>query len=321
MKKNYIVPILFSVLTFILLIALLSPTFLFIGSYIKNLPEKPKESHPPTETVSSPTPEEPSQSISPSVSEPQSSTEGTPSPSLPVTPTPTPTPSLSKEPEDETPWILKASEDAGDAYQNNLTFLGDSTTYGLLDRAILQNGQQSNRVWFGVNGHTITFKFHQTIAVSNKYGASEGMLIKELAAQEKPEILVITIGVTGGVSYSMEQKAFTDLYNALIDDVLSASPQTKVICNTIYPVCKQIREDYGKYIDNEKIRNANNWIKELVGKRYLEGDSVYFLDSYSLLADADGYLPAALSNGDGLHLSDEGLRKVLEILRTHKIPD
>ena len=45
------------------------------------------------------------------------------------------------------------------------------------------------------------------------------------------------------------------------------------------------------------------------------------LDSYSLLVDEDGYLPQSFTNGDGLHLSDVALNKVVEIMRTHPIPD
>lgn len=218
-------------------------------------------------------------------------------------------------------WLLTKGPDAGDSYLDKVIFLGDSTTYGLLDRAILPGGQQSNQVWFGVSGHTITFKFHETIKVSDRYGAESGMTIVELAKKEQPEILVITLGVTGGVSYNMAEEVFVGLYAKLIDDILNASPNTKIICNTIYPVCRDIRSDYDADINNENIQKTNLWIKNLVKDRFTAGQSVYFLDSYSLLVGEDGYLPANMSNGDGLHLSDSALQKVVEIVRTHKIPD
>jgi hypothetical protein len=234
------------------------------------------------------------------------------------------TPSKDSGNENETPWILKESADMGEDYQDRLTFLGDSTTYGLLDRGILKDGQLSRQVWYGVTGHTITFKFHQTTSVSNVFGVTapaDGMLITEMAEKEKPEILVITLGVTGGVSYNMEEQLFKTIYDVLIADILNASPNTKIICNSIYPVCKVRDAGLDSDINNENISKTNGWIEELVKDRHQKGEAVYYLDSYSLLIDEDGYLPQSFSNGDGLHLSDVALNKVVEIMRTHPIPD
>ncbi|MBQ8911633.1 MAG: hypothetical protein IJY89_03595, partial [Clostridia bacterium] len=58
MKKYNIVPILFSALTFILLLGLLTPTFLFVANHIENLPEK-EESTLPDGTSQSPSPSAP----------------------------------------------------------------------------------------------------------------------------------------------------------------------------------------------------------------------------------------------------------------------
>ncbi len=233
---------------------------------------------------------------------------------------------LPSEPKEESPWLLVSGEDGGTAYQDSLIFLGDSTTYGLLDRGILSDGKASKQVWFGISGHTITFKFHDTAKITDTYGETDltkGYTIAEMAGNKKPPVLVITLGVTGGVSYfsnNMDEALFTTLYEKLINDILESSPDTKIICNSIYPVCKVVDSTVDADITNENISKANGWIKNVVKSNYESGKDVYYLDSYSQLIGEDGYLPATYTNGDGLHLSDSALKAVLELIRTHRIP-
>lgn len=315
MKKNQIKPIIFSVICLLLFITMLLSTFLFVGAHLQK-PSSPSKSDLPYESLT-PSPE-PSEPIISKVSEEE------PSQLLPDSP--------SSDPggdDQTTPWILTAGNDGGMDYQNRLIFLGDSTTYGLLDRGLLPGGKDSRQVWFGVTGHTITFKFHETIKITDTYDygtpdPASGLTIKDMAEKKKPEILVVTLGVTGGVSYfsnNMTEELFTMIYEKLIDDILQSSPETKIICNTIYPVCKEVdTKTVDADITNPNIQKANGWIEKTVASYYESGKNVYFLDSYSLLVGEDGYLPADYTNGDGLHLSDSALNKVLEILRTHQIP-
>ncbi len=321
MKNRYIQPIVFSVIGLLLFAIMITFTFLLVGAHIKThpnkLPDQPTPSVDSSDTESSPTiqssPVAPSSPI-PEDNSPSKVPSTAPMPSDPI--------------EEDKPWILKESEDQGISYQDRLTFLGDSTTYGLLDRALLTNGKDSKQVWFGVSGHTITFKFHETIKITDTYdygtpNLEAGLTIKDMAKAKKPEILVITLGVTGGVSYfshNMNEDTFSALYAKLIDDILEVSPNTKIICNSIYPVCKVVDKSVDEDITNHNIKKANGWIENLVENYYGKGKNVYYLDSYSALLDEEGYLPADYTNGDGLHLSDNALKTVLELLRTHPIP-
>ena len=255
---------------------------------------------------------EPSVSVAPSP-EPPPTLEPTPTPTPTPTPEPTPTPS----PEDETPWLLKETKDAGKDYQDSLIFLGDSTTAHMISQGVLTGGEQTTQVWMGSSGKTITYKYMQTVKIIYPE-TGEQMLILDAVKKAKPAYMVITLGVTGGVSMDLTEKQFKDLYFWLLDGIKEASPKTTVIVQSIYPVAKE--NDYAKWITNEKIVKYNGYVRQIVADRYEKGASVYYADSYGTLLGKDGYLPDSYGVGDGLHISKKGYEVVLNYLRTHAVP-
>ncbi len=199
---------------------------------------------------------------------------------------------------------LGQTADAGQAYIDKLTFLGDSTTYGLKAYSMLSGGQNTTQVWTPSSG-TLTLSFYETATIVTPNGE---MLIKDAAAAYQPEYLVITLGVNG-VSF-MDEASFKDCYTKLIQNVQAASPNTKIICNSIYPNMTSYKY-YGD-INNENITRANGWIQEVAaatGTRYS--------DTCSVLKDGNGALRADYCNGDGIHLNAAGFTAVLNYLRTH----
>ena len=201
-------------------------------------------------------------------------------------------------------FVLGETADAGQSYIDKLIFLGDSTTYGLKAYSMLSGGQNTTQVWTPSNG-TLTLSFYETATVVTPNGE---MLIKDAAAAYQPEYLVITLGVNG-VSF-MDEASFKDCYTKLIQNVQAASPNTKIICNSIYPNMTSYKY-YGD-INNENITRANGWIQEVAaatGTRYS--------DTCSVLKDGNGALRADYCNGDGIHLNAAGFTAVLNYLRTH----
>jgi len=124
----------------------------------------------------------------------------------------------------------------------------------------------------------------------------------------KPEYLLITLGVNG-ISF-MDEEWFIRDYTALVELIREASPDTKIILNSIYPVAASYK--YQKDINNEKIRAANGWIE-----RIAENTGARFLNSYEALVGPDGNLPESSQNGDGLHLTGEAFTTVMQYIRTH----
>lgn len=204
--------------------------------------------------------------------------------------------------------VLGETADAGQSYIDSLTFLGDSTTYGLWYYEVLTGGRNTEQVWTPASG-TLTLSNYATATVEYpRPGSGNEISIQEAARQKQPEYLVITLGVNG-VSF-MDEETFKSCYTDLINNILEVSPNTKIICNSIYPNMPSYA--YYSEINNDNITRANGWIQDVAaatGTRYA--------DSCSVLKDESGALRAEYCNGDGLHLNADGFNAVLGYLRTH----
>ena len=313
MKQSNIPVIVFSVIAFLMLLTVVTCAVFITAYHIKYRNEEspgasPSEPVQTTETApSTENTETPFVTPSPDETQPD-----------PATPTPPPSKSETPSIVIEKPYVLKKTSDAGSLYQDSLTFLGDSTTYHLIKNKVLKDGEDTNQVWFGASG-TLSLPFATSNDLFDRLNAkqSEGLPLAEMAKQKHPQILVVTLGA--GVSSELSEENFKKAYNAVIDTVLAASPKTKIICQSIYPVCRT-GSALGT-ITNPSIVKANGWISDCVSQQFEKGRSVYYLDTNSVLKDIEGYLPDSYSNGDGIHLTAAAYEIILENIRTHKIPD
>jgi lysophospholipase L1-like esterase len=221
---------------------------------------------------------------------PSTSPEGS---SAPVTP---PTSS-------STETALAETTDMGQEYVDKFVFLGDSTTYGLGYYDIVND----NQVWTPASGTLTLDKWDISTIVYPDDGTE--ISIKDAATKKKPEYLLITLGVNG-ISF-MDEEYFIKEYTSLVLAVKEASPNTKIILNSIYPVTAAYSAG-GNGITNEKIDTANIWVK-----RIADSTDVKYLDSESVLKDENGALPEKICNDSKLHLNTDGLNLVINYLRTH----
>lgn len=200
------------------------------------------------------------------------------------------------------PTTLAETEDYGQEYIDKIVFIGDSTTNGLAFFGLIPE----ERVWVP---ESKTF----TLGRQNVDGVvltdlGETMLVKDAVALKKPEYVVLTMGVNGIKIFGEED--YKREFESLVNDILEASPTTKVILNSIYPIAA--RYPYQDEINNDKINRANGWIRDVAkttGTRYLATSTV--------LTGADGYLPDEYQGGDGIHLNTDGYEIVLDYIRTH----
>lgn len=197
---------------------------------------------------------------------------------------------------------LAETEDMGQEYIDKFYFLGDSTTNGLYEYDVIPGA----RVWTPASG-TLTLNLWSTATVVMHDDGTE-LSISDAAAKYTPEYLVITLGVNG-VSFLTEE-AFKTEYTNLVAAIQTASPNTRIILNSIYPTCSDYK--HKDSISLEKITTANGWIESVA-----ESCGVHYLNSCESLAGEDGYLPVELSNGDGIHLNTDGYNKVIDYVRTH----
>ncbi len=244
---------------------------------------------------------------SPITTEPADTTSAPANDSPPVDP---PTTNITKELEDflkkYPDTVLGLTADAGQGYIDKMVFLGDSTTYGLRAYKMLSGGRDTLQVWTPKSG-TLTLS-NASFATIVYPETNEEITIKEAASRKKPEYLVITLGVNG-VSF-MGEDFFKAEYKKIIESVKEVSPDTKIICQSIFPVARSY--EYLGSINNDKIRAANMWIVEIANEV-----GVKYIDTYSVLCDSEGWLPESYHNSDGLHLNEQSFTLELNNLRTH----
>lgn len=223
------------------------------------------------------------------------------------------TPAQSSLPEDDgqpdntpIPTRLAETADAGIEYQDKFVFLGDSTTYGLKYYGVLSGGENTTQVWTPESG-TLTLS-NQSIATIVYPETGEQITIAEAAGRKQPEYMLITLGVNG-VSF-MDEEYFTSEYTSLVKSIQQASPNTKIILNSIYPVASNY--EYLSSINNELIAQANVWIENIAAST-----GVRFMNTYEAIVGSDGWLPQEYQT-DGLHLNTEGFNIILNYLRTHE---
>ena len=225
-------------------------------------------------------------------------TKASPSPSASASPTVSASASPAAQTAAADP-VLTETADQGQSYVDQFVFLGDSTTNGLASYNVVDPKQ----VWTPESG-TLTLDRWNISTIVYRDDNSQ-ISITDAVTKKKPAYLLITLGVNG-VSY-LDETTFTSTYTELVKAVQQASPSTKIILNSIYPI---VGDYYG--ITNAKIDAANGWIKKIAaatGTRYL--------DSESVLKDSTGALTAAYSNGDKLHENAEGYKQIINYLRTH----
>ena len=222
-------------------------------------------------------------------------------------PTPEPTPSPSPEPT-AIPVELGETADAGQEYIDRIVFLGDSTTYGLYAYELLPITQ----VWSDSMGTLALFNWAtDPIAYYDPASptAAQSLSIPDAVARRQPDILFITLGINGIAL--LDEQQFKDYYRDMLDAIIQASPATRIVCNSIYPVLDAYVPGG---ISNEKVNIANGWIRTVAEEKGLR-----YLNSHDALMDETGQLRQDYS-GDtnmGIHMNTTGLTALLTFIRTH----
>lgn len=205
---------------------------------------------------------------------------------------------------------LPQTPDAGIAYQDSIIFVGDSLTAHLINRGVLTGGTDTKQVWRS-ESNMINLNSEVTSAKIIFPGTGEKMTIANAAKEAKPSILVITLGTDWGVSYLSESE-FKECYSGLIQQIQKASPKTKIILQSIFPVTATCST-----LDNTKIDTANKWVKAIAAD-----NGCHYLDTQSILKDENNCLKEEYCNSnDGIHLGKNAYEAILQYIRTHAITD
>lgn len=201
---------------------------------------------------------------------------------------------------------LGATFDFGEGYVKKIIFVGDKTISPI--SSVFPDIEKS-QVWSGVDGSLPLDNNLKTIAIIHSEDEN-GCSIPSAAEIYKPQYLLITVGLENGVAYCSEEK-FKGYYSELINAIKDVSPDTRIILQSIFPVSRDAQKA-NPNISNDRINTANKWISELC-----EETSIKYLNTASVLKDKDGYLSAEYDSGDGIILSANGYKVMIEYIRTH----
>ena len=198
--------------------------------------------------------------------------------------------------------VFALSEDPVD----RMTFFGDSTTAHLAVRG----GIPGERVWSGV-GSTVLFETVNAVKCVHLQKENRDVTVAEAVSCKKPQIVVITVGVSGGAG-RLTRETFVSIYRELLLSVQRASPETKILVQSLLPLSDRSVKHY-KRLTKEAVLQANSWVKELC-----EEMRIPYVDTHQRLIDPDtGYLKPEYQNDEYMHLTSAAYEVVLENLRMH----
>ena len=196
--------------------------------------------------------------------------------------------------------LLTGTADAGNAYQEQTLFIGDSNTVRLYANGLISLQQFCAKEGIGtsaaLNEGIVTFKRDD-----NRY------TIAQAVAKMKPRRVVIMLGTNDN---GMSTEDFIGNYTALVQAIQASYPYTDIIVNTVPPV----PSNHSNYpnMDQTRIDDFNMALLTMC-----EQLGVKFLNSAEALKDANGYGNVDYYQSGDIHLKPAGLKVLLKYLRTH----
>lgn len=196
--------------------------------------------------------------------------------------------------------LLPETADAGESYQKETLFLGDSNTVRLYANGLISLQQFCAKEGIGthaaLNEGIVTFKKN-----------SSTYTIAQAVAKMKPRRVVIMLG-TNDTGMSVDE--FIKNYTALVQAIQESYPYTDIIVNTVPPVPAN-HANY-PHMDQTKIDDFNMALLSMCEQMGLK-----FLNSAEALKDANGYGREDYYQTGDIHLKPVGLKAMLSYLRTH----
>ena len=219
-----------------------------------------------------------------------------------ATPTPNPIEKI------DSPAALTQTDPASGDYVNGMYFLGDSALKLLNEETLLAGSEKHQQVWCPESG-VMDLNLLTNITFLSPVTGNNAPF-GDIAFVNRPATMVILPSTDNAnmITESARKAALKDVVTA----IQAESPETKIIFSSLTPVARSYQyED----ITFEVINRVNRWLAEAA-----EENNVKYLDAAFELAGTDGFLPENFQNGDGMHLSADGLKAWFNCVRTHVYP-
>ncbi len=208
---------------------------------------------------------------------------------------------------------LQETDGVGDLSLPDFVFFGESTTAHLARAGgVLDTPTGRMQVLRDESGTRMLDRriLSSPVILYGADGSHETVSFLDAVTRLRPKHLVLSFGLNGIMSFLATPERFDAAYGHLIDGIRQASPETRILLQSVYPV----RASDGFSVDtptlNAHIRTLNERIQAIALQQ-----GVTYLDSASVLRDADGALRADYDSGDGIHLTDDAYRALLAYFR------
>ena len=216
---------------------------------------------------------------------------------------------VSPQAESREPFVLsKTQEDA----LCGVFFFGESTTAHLSRTGgVFDNDTHRGRVWRDESGtRCLDMRILSSPVFYYEGNKVEKLSFSEAVERTQPRVLVLSFGLNGIPRWNRDSEAFLRNYRALINGILSRSPSTHILLQSVYPVGENTCFSVPVEKLNKQICNLNAHISALAE----EYENIEYVNTAALLVDANGALNSAYDMGDGIHLTNEAYRIILAFL-------
>lgn len=195
---------------------------------------------------------------------------------------------------------LKQTDNKGNDYFNSLILVGDSNMKNMYEYGHVNNGKS----WSTPCLHAESIHYTNL----NIYGTGLQMTLIDAVKKYKPEKMILNFGSFSSLWISEE--VFVNSSKSMIEKIKEASPNTKIVLISIYPVTKN-----GINNDNfsQNSINKRNFKLLEIAKEY----NLKYLDVQTVLKDSTGYGNPSYYISDGFHLTSYGQSIVKEYIKTH----
>lgn len=196
--------------------------------------------------------------------------------------------------------LIEESGDIGDDYINETLFIGDSNTVRMMNY-----GFTSLENTLAVTGMGI--QSVKSLKCIEFEGTKSPVTIIEAIKIMQPRRIIMTYGTNN--AGGMDTDSFIRKYKDVISAVKEAYPYADILINSVPPFHKINQYPSLKV---EKINAYNEALMKMADELGLK-----YLDSASLLKNADGYAKDEYTVNDGIHISKAGFDEMFKYIRTH----
>lgn len=200
--------------------------------------------------------------------------------------------------------VVPESERVDDSYFDDVVFIGNSRTQGLM-----LYGGISNAKFYADKGLMVNKIKEKPISIP---GMAQKTTVLNALNQNVFGKYYIMLG-TNELGWAYEN-IFIENYAELIDDIKKLNPSAEIYIESILPVSKE-KSDNEKIYTNEKIDHMNELLMDLAKEK-----DVNFLNVAEAFKDETGSLFAEKSS-DGVHLKADACKEWADYLYTHTVQD